>query len=223
MPYVFYTHNNDSNIKSSDDDDSNTVPELQDWNSVDSSSDKGDSSNSIKSSDDDTSSTLSGLQHHSGCCSDGIPQSIDTHSCVPSWTNAIVDEDDYDADHDDDAGSIASLQMRGDGTGLPPLQKVATSKAGLPLPQYCSGTNVASSNSRLPSLQYVPASKAVPLLHQLYAGTEVASYNSHLPSLQKVAASKTGPLLHSCQKVVTNTLSKLIDFESYNKRVYNCM
>ena len=65
---------------------------------------------------------MSGLQHHSGRCSDAIPRSIDTNSSGSPWTYATVDEDAYDADHNDDAestktrGTIAPLRMRGGGT-----------------------------------------------------------------------------------------------------------
>ena len=97
-----------------------------------------------------------------------------------------------------------------------------TSNAGPLLPQDCACTEVDSYASHLLSLQKVATSDVGPLFPQHYACTEVASYASLLPSLQKVAASDAGPL-PSCQKVATNTLSKLIDFESYNMRVCYCM
>ena len=79
---------------------------------------------SIESSDDEGSSTVPGVQerHRSGRSSDEVPQSIDTNSIEPPWKYATVDEDDYDADHDNDAvstktrGTIAPLRMRGGGT-----------------------------------------------------------------------------------------------------------
>ena len=77
---------------------------------------------SIKSSDDEGNSTVAGLQEHrAGLSSDEVPQSIDTTPIEPPWMNATVDEDDYDADHDDDAVSTqerittAPLQMQGGG------------------------------------------------------------------------------------------------------------
>ena len=122
--YDNHSDHDHSSIEGSDDERS-TVPGLQERNRVDSSSDDDrvpyvyntdHNDSSFESNDDESSSSVSGLQHCSGCCSDEIPQSINTNSCAPPWTYDTVDEDDYDADHDDDAESIAPLRMRGGGT-----------------------------------------------------------------------------------------------------------
>ena len=71
---------------------------------------------SLESSDDERSSSKPSQQQFSGHRNEEIPRSIDTYSCVPSWTNTTLDEDECDTDQDDDAESIAPLRMRGGGT-----------------------------------------------------------------------------------------------------------
>ena len=103
---------------------------MQERNRVDSDSDEDrvpytyntDHDDSSYESSEEGSSRESGRQQGSGFSSE-IPRSVNTNTCAPPWTYETVDEDDYDADHDDDVKSIAPLRMRGGGT---PVVEAAT-------------------------------------------------------------------------------------------------
>ena len=78
----------------------------------------------FESSDDEYSNSKLSQHQCSGHCSDAIPQSIDTYSCAPSWTNDTADGDKvkYDVDEDVDDESIVPLRLRGG--GIPVVETV---------------------------------------------------------------------------------------------------
>ena len=120
--YDYHTDNDNSSIASSDDENSNTIPGLQERSRADSSSD-GDS---VYRQDHE-------CDHTPATTYRGVPQSIDTRLIVHEWEDASMDEDEdeyeYDADHDDDDLSpqarvlIAPLRLQG-GNGIPVVERV---------------------------------------------------------------------------------------------------
>ena len=117
--YDYHTDNDNSSIEDSNDECNNTIPGLQERTPDNSSSD-GDSVYYQDHACDHTPATT----HQS------VPQSINTKPIVHEWTDANIDEDEYDGDHDDDDLStqakrvtMVPLRLQG-GKGKPVVETV---------------------------------------------------------------------------------------------------